>query len=103
MYRKIPEETVLKIREARLSGQTLFEIAVEFGVDKATVSKRCSDIPQPANIKTGRPRVLDYGRIADLRAKGMPVDVIAERLGASRWGVFWAIRQHRQNRLEAAE
>jgi hypothetical protein len=78
----------------------MFEVAIEIGVDKATVSRHCSDIPRPANIRIGRARVLDYARVVELRAKGLKVDDIAERFGVTSRAVFRALASVR---TEAAE
>lgn len=89
---KLTEDVVTSIRLARLSGMSLLAIAAEFDVDVSTVSRRCADIPRPAGVRPGRPRKVEYSRMAQLHAKGMDIDSIADRFGLGRWTVHNALK-----------
>lgn len=47
-------------------------------------------------VRFGRPRTVDYARVAELMAEGLSDDAIAVRLGASRGSVNWARRRIRR-------
>lgn len=104
MCKLITNSMVQEIRDMRVSGMTLLDIAVDFGIDKSTVSRLCSDIPRPTAILNGRRRKFDYDRMVALKAKGLSYTTLALRLGVSRSGVLKAMKTVRASyALEAAE
>lgn len=103
MANKLSTDTIAKIRQARLSGMTLLDIALDFDIDVSTVSKKCKGIPKPSNIQFGARRTFDYGKAARLKAMGMPGRVLAKRFNVTEQGFYKALRIHAATHAEAAQ
>lgn len=83
---KLPRDTIAAIRRAKWRGASLFEIAVDFDIDKGTASKYTSDIFVKA--RAGRQVQYDHGKVLNLLKQGLSQTVISERLGISRAQVY---------------
>ena len=85
----------------RTEGVSLAKIAELTGWEgtRDAVCKRVKHIPSTA--KTGRPRVCDIDKAVRLRAQGLTLKVIAERMNVSQPTVLYAIRAGQRGSQDA--
>jgi hypothetical protein len=79
------------IRKAWREGMDPFDIQEQFGIDRTSLEKIVRGIP--SGRRRGKKRQFDYDLAARLRAQGLKIGVIAQRLGVQENSIYRALRQ----------
>lgn len=99
---KMAQDRVDKIRRLRMEGLSQFEIGIEMDVSRKTVWRFAGDIPYLPK-RPHSSRKVDPDRVKELRAKGMTLVQIQERLGVSKLSSILAKAKRRARRREGNE
>lgn len=92
-FPSIPSDKVEAMRRAKWAGASLFDIACDFDVCKATASRYTAGIPVRA--RAGRTAEHDHKKVLRLLEQGLSASLIRERLGISRAQVFRICKRYR--------
>ena len=77
--RRLSKTGVVRMRQRYEEGATVYELSVEFGIDRRTVSTRLKDAGVAMRLSS--PTTDDICAMVRLRESGVPITKIAEQLG----------------------
>lgn len=77
--RRLSETGVVRMRQRYEEGATVYELSIEFGIDRRTVSTRLKDAGVAMRLSS--PTTDDICAMVRLRESGVPIAKIAEQLG----------------------
>ncbi|WP_445505026.1 hypothetical protein [Microvirga sp. G4-2] len=85
---KLNNQAIRRIREAWANGANINDLAGEYGVSRPAIYYHVQDVERKVPVRMGCPPYFDHAKALELRLQGIPLGVVAYRMGVTRQSVW---------------